>query len=110
MFQNAKKTYEIIEYVNGDLYIKFSGFDNNGQKVFNKNLISDDIVEEIIVLLSETTINVLPEKQFICDGDFIKLDIDDERAKIRLSWISHPPDGWQCLSLVTEKIFNLIPK
>jgi len=110
MVQNAKQTYEIIEYVNGDLYIKLSGIDNDGQKVLNKKVISESIVEEIIELLSKTTINVLPQKQFICDGDFIKLEINNERGKINLSWISQLPDGWQQLSLVTEKIFNLIPK
>lgn len=106
---NAKQMYEIIKYVNGDLSIKLLGIDNDGQKVFHKKVISEDIVEEIIDLLSKTTINVLPQNQSICDGDFIKLDIDDERGKISLSWISQPPDGWEQLSLVTDKIFNLIP-
>jgi|GEM_PF-3844968 len=112
MIRNAKKMYEIIEYANGDLYIKLSGIDNDGQKVFHKKIISKGIVEEIIEHLSKTTINVFLQKQFIYDGDFITLEIDDRknRAKISLSWISQPPDGWQQLSLVTEKIFSLIPE
>lgn len=105
----AKQSYEVIEYVNGDLFIKLTGFDNDGNKIFYKNIISNVIILEILDLLSKTTIKVLPQEQFICDGDFINLEIDDMRGKISLSWISKPPDGWEQLESVTEKIINLIP-
>lgn len=74
MSPDVKQTYEMIEYNNGDSYIKLSGINDQGPKVFYKKIISKTIVEEIGELLSKTTITVQPEEYCICDGDLITLE------------------------------------
>lgn len=113
MSPDVKQRYELVEYANGDVYIKLSGINDDGDQLSYKNRVSKSVIEEIRQLLSETMITVHADDHTMCDGYLITLEIDGflgKATKISLSWISEPPDGWQNLSLITDKIFNLIPE
>ncbi len=102
----AKKYIDILKYKNGEYYYKYITRNELLKKEIYKKRVEPSIVHEIIEALSDINIPAFPKHQMGSDGGFTEIEVGGYEGSSHFRWWSYPPDGWERLDEVVQKIIS----
>ena len=106
---NVKTVYQLLESDSGDYIGKYSGLNEDYEKVSSKSVISKSHVDQMLASLTNITIQAFPVSEMIfCDGNFVELEINTGRVSANYEWHVEPPNEWKQLSDIADQLQHLV--
>lgn len=105
-YQLEPRIISVTRFCNGEYIAKYTKSDENDKKVTVKNKMTASDVDGIMKDLSTIHIQAFPDHRMGCDGGFTELEVGDYSGKSHFRWWSSPPEGWEVLDDIVEKVIH----
>ena len=106
MYETAKRSLEIKQLDNGNIYCVYSHFNYEQNIIHKKKYLDKIIIDVFIKTLSTITLPAFPEHAMGCDGGFTEIKMGGYDGQSHYRWWSCPPKGWETLDDITNEIME----
>lgn len=104
------QTYSLYEVEGGSYLIRHWKVDDDGKRRSIKYLLEASDVQPILKQLFKLNLPIAQELIPGCDGGFTEIELGDYWGGSKFRWWSVPPEGWEELDVLTQKILGLVDK
>jgi len=102
----APKRIDFFIDKEGDYFAKYIRLNEYQERVATKILVDGDELDEVFDALSTISIPAFPDPNIGCDGGYTELEVGGYTGLSHFRWWSVPPDGWEVLNEIAQKLIT----